>query len=117
MKNIMAAESSVEDQGVPSFTYSPADEATPLLFSLARPLDALEGMLLKEFQRQSLSMIEVFEKHNIDTPYVERNYKDALLVLESKGRIVCNPPAAKRRKNTFGNNVVITFPGGDYNGE
>jgi hypothetical protein len=41
MKDIMAKESSVTDQGVPSFTYSPADASTPLLFSLARPFDGL----------------------------------------------------------------------------
>lgn len=33
MKDIMAKESSVVDQGVPSFIYSPADASMPLLFS------------------------------------------------------------------------------------
>jgi hypothetical protein len=39
MKDIMAKESSTDDQGVPSLTYSPADASMPLLFSLQRPLD------------------------------------------------------------------------------
>jgi three-Cys-motif partner protein len=35
MKNIMANESSIHDEGVPSFIYSPADASMPRLFSLA----------------------------------------------------------------------------------
>jgi len=121
MKDIMASESSTADQGVPSFAYCPADAATPLLFSLSRPLDALEGMLLSAFADKSLTMREVFERHNIDTPYVERNYKDALRRLEEKGLVKCNPPANNRQKRhgqvTFGNDVLVRFPKGVTNGE
>jgi len=49
MKEIMAAESSLHEQGVPSFHYSPADIRFPLLFELNRPLDDLEEMLLTGF--------------------------------------------------------------------
>jgi hypothetical protein len=41
MKEIMAKESSVVEQGVPSSTYSPAAQSTPLLFALSRPLNDL----------------------------------------------------------------------------
>jgi three-Cys-motif partner protein len=114
MKGIMAAESSVEDQGVPSFTYSPADEATPLLMSLARPLEKLEGDLLSAYSGKALTMIEIFDDHNVDTPYVEKNYKEALRKLEEKGVVVCDPPASKRKKIkgvvTFANHVTVEFP-------
>jgi hypothetical protein len=117
----MASESSTADQGVPSFAYCPADAATPLLFSLSRPLDALEGLLLSAFAGDSLTMSEVFERHNVDTPYVERNYKDALRRLEEKGSVKCNPPASNRQKRhgqvTFGNDVLVRFPKGVTNGE
>ncbi len=43
MKDIMAKESSTQDQGVPSFTYCPADASMPLLFSLAQPIGKLRG--------------------------------------------------------------------------
>ena len=56
MKDIMARQSSVADQGVPSFTYSPADSRFPLLFELTQPLDDLESMLLKDFAGRSLSL-------------------------------------------------------------
>jgi hypothetical protein len=42
------------------------------------------------------------------TPYVKRNYKDVLLRLEAEGKIQAQP--AKRRKGTFGDDVIVTFP-------
>lgn len=116
MKQIMAAESSVTDQGVASFTYSPADESTPLLFSLSRPLDALEGLLLRAFAGRHLTMKQIFERHQVDTPYLEKNYKDALRNLEAAGKITCDPPANKRLKRqgqvTFADHVMVHFPRG-----
>jgi three-Cys-motif partner protein len=106
MKEIMAKESSVADQGVPSLTYSPADESMPLLFSLSRPLDALEGMLVDMFAGQTLSMIDIYKAHNVDTPYIRRNYKDALGRLEIAGKIT----AEKHRPNTFADRIIVTFP-------
>ena len=70
MKDIMAKESSTEDQGVPSLTYSPADASMPLLFSLQRPLDELGVSLLKNFAGQELPVSEIYERHSVDTPYV-----------------------------------------------
>jgi three-Cys-motif partner protein len=108
MKEIMAKESSVIDQGVPSFTYSPADASMPLLFSLARPFDSLKEELPKSFSGKSLAMKQVYEQHSIDTPFVKKNYKDALLALEAEGKISAEP--AKRNKGTFADNVLVKFP-------
>lgn len=113
MKGIMASESSTSDQGVPSFVYCPADAATPLLFSLSRPLEALEGSLLEVFAGMTLQMSQIFERHHVDTPYIERNYKDALRNLEAKGKISCNPEASERPSRqgqvTFAGHVVVKF--------
>jgi three-Cys-motif partner protein len=108
MKDIMAKESSVTDQGVPSFTYSPADASTPLLFSLARPFDGLKQELLKVFSGKKRSMKQIYEQHSVDTPFIGRNYKDALLALENEGKITAEP--AKRNKGTFADHVMVTFP-------
>lgn len=108
MKEIMAGESSSENQGVPTFEYNPADSRQPLLFELARPLDDLEGLLLTTFAGRTLQMLQIFEEHNVDTPYIKRNYKDALLRLEAAGKIVTNP--SQRRAGTFGDKVLVTFP-------
>ena len=110
MKDIMAKESSDSEQGVPSFEYTPATEKQLLLFGYSRPLDNLGEMLLTNYASKTMTMKEIFEQHNVETPYVSRNYKDILMRLETEGRIQVNPPSNKRRKNTFGDNVKVTFP-------
>ena len=56
MKQIMAKESSTEDQGVPSFTYSPADARTPFLFSFNQPIAALADDLVARFAGRTMTM-------------------------------------------------------------
>lgn len=114
MKGIMAGESSSAPQGVASFRYSPADQRFPILFELSRPLDDLAGMLLTRFAGRTLTMHDIFEQHQVGTPFVEKNYKAALRQLEAAGKITTEPPAAKRLKRkgevTFANTVQVTFP-------
>ena len=114
MKEIMAHESSVADQGVPSFEYSIASTRQPALFELSRPLDNLAEMLLEAFAGQQLTMHEIYLRHSIDRPYIEKNYKDVLKQLEAGEQIITDPPASKRRRIkgviTFGDEVVVTFP-------
>lgn len=106
MKEIMAQLSSSSEQGVPSFEYSPANKRQPLLFELSRPLDDLEDMLVSDFAGKTLTMQQIYESHNVGRPYIKRNYKDALMKLESNGTIKVEP----HRRGTFGDNVVVTFP-------
>ncbi|MBC6480796.1 MAG: three-Cys-motif partner protein TcmP [Hormoscilla sp. GM7CHS1pb] len=114
MKKIMANASSSTEQGVPSFEYNRATEEQPLLFELSRPLDELEDMLLDKFAGRTMTMIEVYNEHHVGTPYIDKNYKEALRKLEQQGKITASPPASQRRKNkgklTFGDNVRVTFP-------
>jgi len=116
MKDIMAAESSEFDQGVPSFAYTKSldEHETPLLFSLDRPLEHLAEDLLNDFAGRTLSTRDVFEKHSVGKRYVLRNYRDALRKLEEEKKITANPPSDKRpgRKGqvTFSEKVIVTFP-------
>ena len=114
MKKVMAGESSQAEQGVATFTYCPADKNYPLLYGYARPLDELAELLMKDFSGRTLSMRQVYEEHHVGTPFIDKNYKDALRNLESEGKIKTNPPAEKRRKQqgqvSFGDNVAVTFP-------
>ncbi len=114
MKEIMARESSEQEQGVPSFEYSPASKNFPLLFDLSRPLDELEEILLKDFAGQKLTMEAVYERHNVGKRYVRANYKRALTNLEAAAKIKTDPPADERPERhgevTFADSVVITFP-------
>jgi len=107
MKEIMARESSMHEQGVPNFQYSPADKRFPLLFELNRPLDDLEEMLLTEFAGRTLVMKQIYERHHIGRRFIKKNYKDVLKQMEGKGLIRCEP--SKRAKGTFGDNVKVTF--------
>jgi hypothetical protein len=114
MKEIMAAESSRSDDGVPSFEYNPADQRQPRLFEYSRPLDDLRGMLLEHFKGRALTVRQVFEEHNVDRPYILRNYKDALKQLEAAGKIAVDPPASKRKKIkgevTMADWISVRFP-------
>lgn len=114
MKEIMAKESSNEIQGVPSFEYNPATVRQALLFEYSRPIEELEGMLLSEFARMTISRKEIYERHNVGRRFISSNYREALIHLEQQGKIIADPPANERPKRkgirTFGDNVKVTFP-------
>lgn len=112
VKDVMAKESSTEDQGVPSFTYSPADASMPLLFSLQQPLDALQGMLGREYSGRELTVWNIYERHSVDKPYVLRNYKDVLMQMETVGTVNVRvaDPTKKRKKGTLADHLLVKFP-------
>ncbi|WP_250635683.1 three-Cys-motif partner protein TcmP [Nostoc piscinale] len=114
MKEIMAKESSDQNQGVASFEYIPATYMQPLLFELYHPLDELEEMLLDKFAGQTITMQEIYTQHNVGRRYISKNYKAALNGLEAKGKIQADPPANKRRKIkgeiSFADSVRVHFP-------
>lgn len=106
MKDVMAGESSTNEQDVPSFEYNPAKARQPLLVELSHPLDDLVEMLPAAFAGRTMTMWQVYEEHSVGQRYTARNYKTALLALEQVGRI----KAGDHRKGTFGNDVLVTFP-------
>ncbi|MEB3220107.1 MAG: three-Cys-motif partner protein TcmP [Nostocales cyanobacterium 94392] len=114
MKEIMAKESSEQNQGVSSFEYNPATSRQTLLFELYRPLDELEEMLLDKFAGQEITMKDIYNQHHVGRRYVSKNYKAALNNLESQSKIIAEPPANKRRKIkgeiTFADTVKVIFP-------
>ncbi|MDH6060660.1 three-Cys-motif partner protein TcmP [Chrysosporum bergii ANA360D] len=109
IKDIMAKESSYQNQGVPSLEYNPSTFVQTSLFENP-PLDELEQMLLDEFAGQTITMEEIHRQHSVGKSYISKNYKTALNNLENKGKITAEPPANERRKNTFGDSVKVTFP-------
>jgi three-Cys-motif partner protein len=110
MKEIMAKASSNHYQEVPSFEYSPLKNPQLCLFPPNYSLDKLKNELTDLFAGQSLSMLELYNTHNLDTCYIKKNYKKALMQLEEQGNVVMNPSADKRRKNTLGDDVKVIFP-------
>lgn len=116
MKSIMAGESSTHDEGVPSLTYSPADASMPLLFSLAQPLSKLKESLLATFAGREVNFTQIYETHSVDTPYIDKNYREILKRLENEGVINVRSTKGKRRAGTFADHVLIKFPGGGHIG-
>ena len=67
-------------------------------------------VLAETFRGSTLSMQEVYEKHNVDTPYIRKNYKTVLLEMEADGLISVSDPENKtRRKGTLADRLLITF--------
>ena len=110
IKDIMAKESSYQNQCVPSFEYNPATSRQLSLFESSTHLDDLEQMLIDEFAGQTITMKEIYLQHNVGRSFIDKNYKDALKNLESQCKITTEPPVNERRKNTFGDSVKVTFP-------
>src|SRR3972149_1875951 len=106
MKDIMAKESSSENQGGASFEYNMATQRQPLLYGFLRPLDDLADMLLVDFAGQEIVMRKIYERHSAGRPYTARNYKDVLMKLEGDEIIV----ASAHKKGSFGDNVLVRFP-------
>jgi hypothetical protein len=111
MKDIMAKESSTEDEGVPSFAYSPADASMPLLFSLSQPLSKLKSDLLRQFAGRTLSLANIYEEHSVDTPYIQKNYRTIIGSLEKEGGVSAHSTKGQRRAGTYPDHVMITFSG------
>lgn len=109
MKEIMAKESTLVNQGVPSFEYNPATERQPILFELVRPLDDLATLLKEEFKGQTLDFREIYMKHSIGRPYIRKNYREVLLKLEESGEVMIIDPENRRRNNTLADRCLITF--------
>lgn len=110
MKDVMSRESSSNNQGVSSFEYSPATKRQAFLFQLAQPLDDLESVLLNRFAGRTVTIDQIYKQHNVDTPYVKKNYREVLLKLEASRKIVTYPSAENRKKGTFSSKVRVTFP-------
>ncbi len=108
MKDIMARRGAVDEDGVPLFEYIPASGGHQLAFDTPRPIGRLADDLLREFSGQTLTFREVFDRHNVGTPFVKPNYRRVLLDLEERGEISCRPHP--RRAGTLAQTVRITFP-------
>lgn len=117
MKDIMAKESSTNDEGVASFQYSPADASMPLLFSLSQPLSKLKDDLLKQYSDQKISLNRIYREHSVGKPYVRKNYTEVIRELERDGVVTANSVTGNRKKVTYPDHVLIEFPKGGSDGD
>lgn len=102
--------------GVPSYAYFPTVEErgqTGLFADDNRGIVELGEMLLKQFAGRTVTSDQIYDEHHIGRPYVRSNYRAALELLETAGRISVVPSMQQRAKGvriTYGQNVEITFP-------
>ncbi len=90
MKDIMGKSSSSHIQSVPSFEYNPAAakiKQLSIIFEFEKPLNKLQKMLLNDFADSTRSMKQIYENHHVGKNYIKKNYKDALLNLETKVKL------------------------------
>lgn len=105
MKDIMATESTLKEDGFASFSYIPVkhlQNRKPVQLSILDcydgEMDILKKRIKEKYSGKIMKLIELFDEDNIGTNYILKNYKDAVRLLESEGAIRVYPPAEKRRK-------------------
>ncbi len=64
------------------------------------------------FAGREMTLREIYEDHSVDTPYIEKNYREILNALENEEQIEVYSLRGKRRKGTYPDHVRIKFPGG-----
>lgn len=118
MKGVMYALSENKTQGVAKFGYvgSVNKTKTPILDFFNTPLDDMANHICEVFAGRSLTrkqLMTSYDKNYPKNPYVDQNWRDALTMLETEGRIEADPPMADRPKRkgvaTFGENTTVTF--------
>ena len=110
MKSVMAKRGALDEDGVPLFEYIPKSAGRQLAFERDRPIEALPADLLSRFAGRTLTKKEVYDEHNVGTPFIKRNYKTVLMEMEERRQIQCEPDRESRRANTLAPRVLISFP-------
>jgi len=99
-----------------TYEYNPRDahfKQGSLFDMLSRPLDDLQGMLLRQYAGRTVNFNRLYEEHSVDKPYIKKNYKEVFTALFEEGKIAAvNAKTGKSpRKGTFSDDMRITFGG------
>ncbi|MCK4817700.1 three-Cys-motif partner protein TcmP [bacterium] len=110
MKEIMNEYSIHDKDGVPTFIFDPKQQMT---LNFGQPLRDLIEQLVEKFKEQELKVRDIYEKHQKETRFVKKNYKDALRALEGEGKIEIDLPFEERRvikgKVSLGDDRIVKF--------
>lgn len=113
MKEIMANESMCDDNKIGTFEFIPSPSVQlTFLNNFKYSIPNLKEELLKTFSGKQYRVDSIYKLHNMDTPYILKNYKTALLELEEEGKIKAYPiiRPIRKGKKTLAGHVLITFP-------
>jgi three-Cys-motif partner protein len=86
MKEVLAAHSTGHPQGVPDYRYDPVAAHYADSLPVARPLDDLADELARAYAGHTVIAEELYRRRHVGTPYIRRNYADALDLLVTRGR-------------------------------
>lgn len=113
MKDIMAKESTNDEESIPKFEYNPADKhlQLTLINQLCKPLEDLKEELLRDYRGRVIRLEDLYEEHSVDKPYVLSNYKKVMIELYNDNVIkAVNKNGKQPKKNTFSEKNTIYFP-------
>jgi three-Cys-motif partner protein len=112
MKTIMARESSRVTEDGPSMTFT-QQPTEPMLFD-RDPHEALAEALVERFQSQTISLDNIYKEMGSQTRFTQPYFRRSLLLLEQRGEIEVDPPAASRPSpkgnQSMSGSTMITFP-------
>ena len=114
MKEIMVKIGETDYNGIGQFEFIPScDKSSSIQLSIIDlfniPFETFKDNLCKRYFGKTYTMKSLYNTDSPNTRFISRQYKQALIELELEGRITCDKPYAKRRKNTFSDNTVINF--------
>lgn len=115
MKGIMAKQSTGPIDGVANFEYR--TNAPQILIASTAPIDTLMDNLLVMFRGRTLSIEEIVAEHHYGTPYIPKNYQEALKRLcYDRGAVTAvrgkmRPPLKPHKRDMPLEETYITFPG------
>lgn len=115
MKEAMFSVSSDEGE-VRQFRYVPVKSTQMSLFpdfGTSHSIPLLQEVLLTACAGRSATVWDIYEAVTVDTPYTRKNVKDALIGLETQGKVSVDSPVNKRMRKgvvTLGDKRVVTFP-------
>jgi three-Cys-motif partner protein len=115
MKEVMESLSS-DDGEVKSLRYVAVKSPQMQLFAelgQAHSIEALKDLLAIGCAGTTQPVDQIYENNTVGTPYTLKNIKDAIIALESEGRVTVDKPAGKRirlGKVTLGDERMVTFP-------
>lgn len=103
IQNVMAANSSWETDGVPSFIFLPPSANYQIPLDFSAPLLRLKREVQKMLVGRSKKMKEIWLEHSPGRNYIKANYKSVLCKLLDEKKIAVN--RAPARRNTFADDI------------
>lgn len=112
MKDVMARSAQFAGRVGGKFVFDPKLRNQESLFVEADTSD-LEYQLLVDFWGATLFMSDIIDIHGIGKSFREPDYRRALLNMETRDEIICNPPESERRPGTLPITTLVRFKGGN----